>query len=436
MPNKTYRWILTAIIAGFILPPLLYWFSFLRVPLVSLAEAQEILEQNEPGTVLVDVRPARAYRAAHIDSAVNIPLEHIKKQPPQAWQSPLENKARILVYCNMGISSSMAVKRLRKLGFTNARSIDGGLEAWQTRGKRGDNRGSCLLKTPGGDKDPLPRHTFTLTEQLVISVSAFGVKPLYEILALLIVILLWRYKDPDLAAVRRAMIAFLIGENGCAVNFVFFNDQSHFLEFVHSYGMLVAFGLFFHALMKALDIRVLKFTAAEDTCTLLPLCKECYKYRPTACKLRLLFLYVIPASAVVALMPLTAPLGSHFIKGEVFGGDVLFGHPMVRQIFEIRLCPILALVCFAIAFTILLLKKEKGFEASKIFYAMGLGPLAFGVMRFLIFWGYYRTPLWADVWEELTELLFIVMLLWVVLQIRDVRESIATFFRSKKTGEA
>ena len=64
--------------------------------------------------------------------------------------------------------------------------------------------------------------------------------------------------------------------------------------------------------------------------------------------------------------------------------------------------------------------RESRFEASKMFYAMGAGPLGFSLLRFFLYWGYQERPLWADAWEEITEFLFIALLFWVVLRIRAV----------------
>jgi len=40
-------------------------------------------------------------------------------------------------------------------------------------------------------------------------------------------------------------------------------------------------------------------------------------------------------------------------------------------------------------------------------------------MRFISFWGYGEHPLWADVWEEITEFLFIVVIFRIALLVRS-----------------
>jgi hypothetical protein len=277
----------------------------------------------------------------------------------------------------------------------------------------------------------LPMAEWTMLEQFVIVVAAFVIKPLYELITLGLIILLRKQTDVELVAVRRAMWAFLVGETLCAVNFIFYREENILLEFLHSYGMVVSFSLFFYGAMRFLDLRVLKFTAPEDKCALLGLCKDCYKYKETPCKLRRLFMFIVPATALIAFMPLTAKLGEYFVQSKVFGDIAVFGHEFSLQLYETRFLPLVALIFFLLSFLVLWLRKEKGMASAKVLYAMGLGPLLFGWFRFVIFWSYERNSLWADVWEELTEFLFIALVLWLVLQMPEVRRKLKKRFLSR-----
>ena len=172
------------------------------------------------------------------------------------------------------------------------------------------------MKIPVPETAFVSQVVFSPVEQAIITVAAFVLKPLYQVISLLIVILLWKRTDPDLAALRRAMVAFLIGENACALNYLIFHERSLLMEFLHSYGMALCFGLVVYAVLEAFDRRILHYSDLEKKCALLPLCGRCYKYSGAACNLRLLFLLIIPATAVVAAIPLTAPVGSHFFSGR------------------------------------------------------------------------------------------------------------------------
>ena len=419
MKNERYtRIVLVFILTGVVLPPLLIGTFLFLTPSMTPEEAAQLMRDSKGNVILIDVRPEKEYDKFSLQESVNIPFNasHFERL---SWENLLKEKKHILVICKTGISGAHATRKLRKLGFSNAANIQGGLDAWLTSSSSLIDK---TVKTPHGKTEGISRTTFTLTEQTVITTAAFILKPLYQIISLIIVIMLWRRADSDLIALRRAMLAFFIGENACALNYLLFNERGLLMEFFHTYGMVVCFGFVFYAIMEAFDKRVFNFSNKEKKCVLLPLCGRCYKYNEIQCNLRLLFLFVIPATAVIAAIPLTAPLGSHFYMGKIFGSPIIFGHPVIYQIMEVRLYPLASLIFFALSFILLMNLKEAGFEGSKIFYAMGIGPLGFSLMRFFCYWGYQGNPLWADAWEEITEFIFIAFIFWITLRVRAVSQ--------------
>jgi hypothetical protein len=134
--------------------------------------------------------------------------------------------------------------------------------------------------------------------------------------------------------------------------------------------------------------------------------------------MRKLYQLLAFASAVVSLLPLTSTVKGYFVKGTVFGSEVIFGHSLIQQIIETRVFPVAAIIFFVITWLILQTKKEKGLEAAKMFFSAGLGLFGFSCMRFIIFRGFEQNPIWADIWEEVTEFLFISAVFYVVFLIR------------------
>ena len=60
--------------------------------------------------------------------SVNIPLYEIQKDA----ELILKNKSSIIIaYCSAGIRSKKAVKILRKLGYKNLYTIEGGIEIYE-----------------------------------------------------------------------------------------------------------------------------------------------------------------------------------------------------------------------------------------------------------------------------------------------------------------
>lgn len=93
------------------------------------------------GAVLLDVREPAEFETGHIASAVNIPrgvLEfQVDAHPAVANVSDpaLSHKEQpIVVYCRTGGRSALAALNLQRMGFTDVRSIAGGITEWANAG--------------------------------------------------------------------------------------------------------------------------------------------------------------------------------------------------------------------------------------------------------------------------------------------------------------
>ena len=87
--------------------------------------------------VLIDVREPAEFDSGHIKGAANIPrgvLEfQVDAHPAVAnvVDASLSHKEQpVLVYCRTGGRAALAAVALQELGFTDVRSIDGGITAW------------------------------------------------------------------------------------------------------------------------------------------------------------------------------------------------------------------------------------------------------------------------------------------------------------------
>ncbi len=68
---------------------------------------------------------------------------------------------------------------------------------------------------------------------------------------------------------------------------------------------------------------------------------------------------------------------------------------------------------------VLSLMKNDALLLAKIFFAAGMGPLGFGMLRSILAGLYSQNMVWFNFWEEGTELLFIIgvcLVLWVFRQ--------------------
>ena len=97
---------------------------------ISVDEAMELLRADSR-VILLDVRSEGEMCLGHAKGARLVPLGDLEKE---ASKLPVTD-APILVYCSTGSRSIRAVKRLREMGFSNARSIAGGYDAWLKVGR-------------------------------------------------------------------------------------------------------------------------------------------------------------------------------------------------------------------------------------------------------------------------------------------------------------
>lgn len=94
-----------------------------------------------PGGVLVDVRELTEFQTGHIAGAINIPrgvLEfQIDAHPTVANASDpaLSRKdCPIVLYCRTGGRAALAAVNLQRMGFSDIRSISGGITEWTAAG--------------------------------------------------------------------------------------------------------------------------------------------------------------------------------------------------------------------------------------------------------------------------------------------------------------
>jgi len=118
---------------------------------------------------------------------------------------------------------------------------------------------------------------------------------------------------------------------------------------------------------------------------------------------------------MVALMPLASGLPTYDLVLPVFGADVIYKTSPVEQWALLRLYPVAAAGLLLVTFG-LLLRGRRGIGPARLTFFFGLGFTAFSLLRFFLESAYLAMPIWADAWEELTEMitvLSIVLLLWV-----------------------
>ena len=88
---------------------------------------EELLQKQNKGAYIVDVRSSQEFEEGHLNGAINIPYYEINKNV----QEILKDKNReIVLYCEAGIRSKRAYRRLKKLEYEKIFNLYGGLDSW------------------------------------------------------------------------------------------------------------------------------------------------------------------------------------------------------------------------------------------------------------------------------------------------------------------
>jgi glyoxylase-like metal-dependent hydrolase (beta-lactamase superfamily II)/rhodanese-related sulfurtransferase len=83
----------------------------------------------KPQPVIVDVRAPKEWEGGHLDGSLNIPLNQLEQRADE-----VPSESDVVVHCQGGYRSSIAVSLLQKLGHTNIMDQVGGYKAWVQSG--------------------------------------------------------------------------------------------------------------------------------------------------------------------------------------------------------------------------------------------------------------------------------------------------------------
>ncbi len=95
---------------------------------IDIAEYQKM---PRDGHVLIDVREDREWSDGHAAGAVHL-SKGVNERDIET-ESP-DKSTTMVLYCGGGYRSALAALELRKMGYTNAISLDGGWRAWNQAG--------------------------------------------------------------------------------------------------------------------------------------------------------------------------------------------------------------------------------------------------------------------------------------------------------------
>jgi rhodanese-related sulfurtransferase len=101
-----------------------------RVREVSVGEVKARLDLGEKPT-LIDVREESEYARDHLPGAVHLGKGVLERDVEAKFP---DTGAELILYCGGGFRSALAADNLRKMGYTNVLSMDGGVRDWRNKG--------------------------------------------------------------------------------------------------------------------------------------------------------------------------------------------------------------------------------------------------------------------------------------------------------------
>jgi rhodanese-related sulfurtransferase len=125
---------------------------------VSPREAQRLIQ--EQNAFLLDVRGFEEFANHRAPEAVCVPLPDLERRA-----AAIPTNRPVLVCCQSGGRSAMAVERLRALGFDTVINIEGGMSAWTAAG---------LLTTKQRGVIPLERQVRGIAGTLIFGLTLAG----------------------------------------------------------------------------------------------------------------------------------------------------------------------------------------------------------------------------------------------------------------------
>jgi rhodanese-related sulfurtransferase len=408
-PSLTRGLVVGIIVVGMAVPLVLYGLGIGRAPSVLSSAARQLLQERK--AVLVDVGTAPDL-AIYLTNAVQWPLSSCL-QARTARDLPLELRGqKLLLICTAGVRSAQAVLHLRDIG-VDAWSVRGGAQQYICA-VPGCSRSVLFAGDPLADVGLPAFRQSPLHEQWALVLSFFGIKGVYSLLALGIVIMLWRRPEPDLSALRWSMVFFFIGEACCFFNVMAFFEDSLLLEHLHSVGMVLSLGFATFGLLEGMDARLVHYSG-DSRCAMMGLCRSCDKRVENGCALRKLFLWLIPATALLAVMPMCSGFRETAYNTRVLGLLHSYRHPVLHQIYELRCLPIMAVVLLAGCFLVLWRVERRSVDYSKVLFSAALGAAGFGWFRLVLVASFVDNQVWFVAWEETTELLFVGLAIVVLI---------------------
>lgn len=101
-----------------------------RIKECSVADVKTRLDRGEKLN-MVDVREESEFAAGHVPGAVHLSKGVIERDVEAKYP---DRSTELVLYCGGGFRSVLSADNLKKMGYVNVISMDGGMREWRQRG--------------------------------------------------------------------------------------------------------------------------------------------------------------------------------------------------------------------------------------------------------------------------------------------------------------
>ncbi|MFQ5950149.1 MAG: rhodanese-like domain-containing protein [Nitrospiria bacterium] len=100
---------------------------------ISLLQVKDVKDKLDGGEefTLIDVREPQEVQQGRIQKSISIPRGVLEMTVEQHFRDPMN---KIILYCAGGGRSALAAQVLKKMGYENVASMEGGFEGWKRSG--------------------------------------------------------------------------------------------------------------------------------------------------------------------------------------------------------------------------------------------------------------------------------------------------------------
>lgn len=131
---------------------------------VNIIHWREVNKLDKNETLLIDVRTNGEFQFAHIDGAINIPVDDIRSR-----LSEISKDKKIVVYCAVGLRGYLASRILLQNGYSNVYNLSGGYKTYSAA--------TDIQSTDVAFKDTLPLVNNNIkSEMKTITIDACGLQ--------------------------------------------------------------------------------------------------------------------------------------------------------------------------------------------------------------------------------------------------------------------